>query len=90
MDTRLDAAMILHYASDEAVRQIASHRLQLVGSDGIFGARPHPRLYATAARFLGSSFRRPIIARRFRSRRQFRRFRAAEQPAKKRHGSYMA
>ena len=25
----------------------------LVGSDGIFGARPHPRLYGTAPRFLG-------------------------------------
>ncbi len=49
----LDVTMILHYASDEAVRQIAAHRLQLVGSDGIFGVRPHPRLYATAARFLG-------------------------------------
>jgi N-acyl-D-amino-acid deacylase len=45
--------MILHYASDDAVRTIARHRLQLVGSDGIFGARPHPRLYGTAARFLG-------------------------------------
>ena len=40
--------MILHYASDEAVRTIAAHRLQLVGSDGIFGAKPHPRLYGTA------------------------------------------
>jgi N-acyl-D-amino-acid deacylase len=35
------------------VRRIAAHSLQLVGSDGVFGARPHPRLYATAARFLG-------------------------------------
>ena len=45
--------MLSHYASEQAVRRIASHRLQLVGSDGIFGARPHPRLYGTAARFLG-------------------------------------
>ena len=45
--------MISHYASDEAVREIAAHRLQLVGSDAIFGAKPHPRLYATTARFLG-------------------------------------
>ena len=45
--------MILHYASDQAVRTIAAHRLQLVGSDGIFGLRPHPRLYGTAPRFLG-------------------------------------
>jgi N-acyl-D-amino-acid deacylase len=52
-ESSLDVTMVLHYASDEAVREIASHRLQLVGSDGIFGARPHPRLYGTAPRFLG-------------------------------------
>ena len=37
-ESALDVTMILHYASDDAVRTIASHRLQLVGSDGIFGA----------------------------------------------------
>lgn len=52
-ESALDVTMILHYASEQAVRTIAAHRLQLVGSDGIFGARPHPRLYGTAARFLG-------------------------------------
>ena len=45
--------MVLHYASDDAVRTIAAHPLQLVGSDGIFGESPHPRLYGTAPRFLG-------------------------------------
>ena len=45
--------MILHYAGEDAVREIARHRLQLVGSDGIFGPRPHPRLWGTAPRFLG-------------------------------------
>ena len=53
LESALDVTMVLHYASDAAVREIARHRLQLVGSDGIFGARPHPRLYATAPRFLG-------------------------------------
>lgn len=52
-ESALDVTMILHYASEAAVRSVAEHRLQLVGSDGIFGARPHPRLYATTARFLG-------------------------------------
>ena len=52
-ESALDVTMVLHYASDEAVRTIAAHRLMLVGSDGIFGTRPHPRLYATAPRFLG-------------------------------------
>jgi N-acyl-D-amino-acid deacylase len=53
LESRLGAGMILHYASEEAVREIARHRLQLVGTDGIFGERPHPRLYGSAARFLG-------------------------------------
>ena len=52
-ESALDVTMVLHYASEGAVRAIAKHRLQLVGSDGIFGARPHPRLYGTAPRFLG-------------------------------------
>ena len=53
LESRLDVTMIEHYASEAAVRKVAAHRLQLVGSDGIYGAKPHPRLYGTAARFLG-------------------------------------
>jgi N-acyl-D-amino-acid deacylase len=53
VESALDVTMIEHYASDEAVRKVAAHRLHLVGSDGIFGARPHPRLYGSAPRFLG-------------------------------------
>ena len=52
-ESALDVTMVLHYASGDAVRTIARHPLQLVGSDGIFGPRPHPRLYGTAPRFLG-------------------------------------
>jgi N-acyl-D-amino-acid deacylase len=52
-DTRLDAAMIDHFATEQAVRTIFRHPLALVGSDGIFSAHPHPRLYGTAARVLG-------------------------------------
>lgn len=53
VETSLSATMIDHYATDEVVRRISSHPLALVGSDGIFGPHPHPRLYATAARVLG-------------------------------------
>ncbi len=53
VESQLDVTMLQHYASEQAVRRIAAHRLQLVGSDAIFGAKPHPRLYGTAARFLG-------------------------------------
>jgi N-acyl-D-amino-acid deacylase len=53
LETSLGAPMILHYATEEAVRKVAAHPRQLVGSDGIFGELPHPRLYGTAPRFLG-------------------------------------
>lgn len=53
VDTQMSAQMVIHYASDTAVRTIAAHPRQLVGSDGIFGVHPHPRLYGTAPRFLG-------------------------------------
>jgi N-acyl-D-amino-acid deacylase len=53
LETELSAPMVLHYASEESVRAIARHPRQLVGSDGIFGRHPHPRLYGTAPRFLG-------------------------------------
>ena len=52
-ETGLDVTMIDHYATEETVRTIFQHPLHLVGSDGIFGDRPHPRLYGTAARVLG-------------------------------------
>src|SRR5215208_5322137 len=52
-ETGLDVATIDHYATEETVRTIARHPLQLVGSDGVFGENPHPRLYGTAARVLG-------------------------------------
>lgn len=53
LETDLAAPMIIHYAREDAVRTVATHRRQLVGSDGIFGDHPHPRLYGTAPRFLG-------------------------------------
>jgi N-acyl-D-amino-acid deacylase len=53
LETELAAPMILHYASDEAVREIARHPRHVVGSDGIFGEHPHPRVYGSAPRFLG-------------------------------------
>lgn len=52
-ETALEATMIDHYASEDTVRTIFRHPLHLVGSDGIFADRPHPRLYGTAARVLG-------------------------------------
>jgi N-acyl-D-amino-acid deacylase len=53
LESELGAQMIMHYASDKAVRKIAAHPLMLLGSDGIFGTWPHPRVAGSAARFLG-------------------------------------
>ncbi len=52
-EAQLNVTMIDHYATEDTVRQIFRHRLALVGTDGIFGFHPHPRLYGTAARVLG-------------------------------------
>lgn len=52
-ETGMGATMIDHYASEEVVRAIFRHPAAMVGSDGIFGPHPHPRVYATAARVLG-------------------------------------
>lgn len=52
-DTELDVGMIDHYASEQVVRAIFTLPGGLVGSDGIFNSRPHPRLFGTAARVLG-------------------------------------
>lgn len=52
-ETGLTVTMIDHYATEAVVRRIFVHPRALVGSDGIFGAHPHPRLHATAARVLG-------------------------------------
>jgi N-acyl-D-amino-acid deacylase len=53
LEAELAASMIDHYASEETVRTIFRESGALVGSDGIFGPRPHPRLFGSAARVLG-------------------------------------
>ncbi len=53
LESELGVQMIIHYASEDAVREIAVHPRMLLGSDGIFGERPHPRVAGSAARFLG-------------------------------------
>jgi N-acyl-D-amino-acid deacylase len=53
VEAGLEVAMVDHYATEEMTRAIFKHPLALVGSDGIFGLHPHPRLYGTAARALG-------------------------------------
>ncbi|MGP4081565.1 N-acyl-D-amino-acid deacylase family protein [Pseudalkalibacillus sp. R45] len=45
--------MIVHWGNEEDVIFGMRHPLQIVGSDGIFGGKPHPRLYGTYPRVLG-------------------------------------
>lgn len=54
LETGMSALVILHYADESVVKAIARHPAMLVGSDAVFAATPHPRLWGTAPRFLGS------------------------------------
>lgn len=45
--------MVIHWGDEEDVIYGMKHPLQIVGSDGIFGGKPHPRLYGTYPRVLG-------------------------------------
>lgn len=44
-EEKLAVTMISFYGSDDIMDRVISHRLGTVGSDGIYGGRPHPRLY---------------------------------------------
>ncbi|RXT02779.1 amidohydrolase family protein [Ammoniphilus sp. CFH 90114] len=45
--------MIIHWGVEEDVMDVMKHPLQMVGSDGVFGGKPHPRLYGSFPRVLG-------------------------------------
>ncbi|KQL49968.1 aminoacylase [Brevibacillus choshinensis] len=45
--------MVIHWGVDADVMQVMRHPLQMVGSDGVFGGKPHPRLYGSFPRVLG-------------------------------------
>ena len=53
LETQMTALVILHYADETTVKAITRHPTMLVGSDAVFAANPHPRLWGTAPRFLG-------------------------------------
>ena len=53
VETELSASMLVHYAEEATVTAITQHPLMLVGTDAIFAAKPHPRLWGTVPRFLG-------------------------------------
>lgn len=45
--------MLIHWGEEDVITGGIQHPVQMVGSDGIFGGKPHPRLYGTYPRVLG-------------------------------------
>ncbi|MFO8059314.1 MAG: D-aminoacylase [Bacillota bacterium] len=53
LEEQLEVTMIAHYGSEENLEKVLAHPVTVVGTDGIYGGRPHPRLWGTYPRFLG-------------------------------------
>jgi N-acyl-D-amino-acid deacylase len=53
VEEELSVSMILHQLREDDVREILRSELVMVGTDGLFGGRPHPRVYGTYPRILG-------------------------------------
>jgi N-acyl-D-amino-acid deacylase len=51
-EERMAVTMISFYGSEEVLDKVLTHSQATVGSDGIYGGRPHPRLYGTYPRFI--------------------------------------
>jgi N-acyl-D-amino-acid deacylase len=51
-EENLAVTMISFYGSEHVLEKVLCHPQGTVASDGIFGGRPHPRLYGTYPRFL--------------------------------------
>ncbi|XVH33155.1 N-acyl-D-amino-acid deacylase family protein (plasmid) [Haloferacaceae archaeon DSL9] len=52
-----EAAMIAHGIAEDDVRAIMQSDRVMVGTDGLFGARPHPRVYGSFPRILSKYVR---------------------------------
>lgn len=53
LDEAANVTMVTHWGYEEDIISAMQHPLQMVGSDSIFGGKPHPRLYGTYPRVLG-------------------------------------
>jgi N-acyl-D-amino-acid deacylase len=51
VEEKLSVKMISFYGSDEVLHKIMDNPSATVGTDGIFGGKPHPRLYGTFPRY---------------------------------------
>lgn len=46
-------SMVMFWGHEEGVQQVMKHSCHMVGSDGLLGGKPHPRVYGTFPRVLG-------------------------------------
>ena len=58
VEEELSVSMILHQLHEVDVREIFQSELIMVGTDGLFGGRPHPRVYGTYPRILSRYVRK--------------------------------
>jgi len=61
LEEGMKVAMVIHSQSEEVVVKFMRLPFQTVGTDGIRGAKPHPRLYGTYPRVLGRYVREQQI-----------------------------
>ncbi|MED4750560.1 D-aminoacylase [Brevibacillus choshinensis] len=53
LEENAGVTMVIPWGEEEDIVSAMKHPMQIVGSDGIFGGKPHPRLYGTFPRILG-------------------------------------
>lgn len=57
LDEDLAVSMTIHMLAEDDVQEILSYDRVCIGSDGLFGGKPHPRVYGTYPRILGTYVR---------------------------------
>lgn len=57
VEEELGVSMTIHMMDEGDVREILSYERVCIGSDGLFGGKPHPRVYGTYPRILGTYVR---------------------------------
>lgn len=53
LEENAGVTMVISWGEEADITNALRHPLQIVGSDGIFGGKPHPRLYGSFPRILG-------------------------------------
>lgn len=57
IEENLSVSMTVHMLDEADVREILSYERVCIGTDGLFGGKPHPRVYGTYPRILGTYVR---------------------------------